>query len=346
MLSEEKVLILKGIEKTINAVLQKIDKGNEDFILSLGLDKKQNEILLKALNDFEKKIQILFIKQKKEYLAAIAKFPEYMKKNQKKARRVIKKETVPQILIDNLAEIMDGFIFANEKAYIDKLAALYQAFTDSFFGQIAEICARSVEGSRLGSNMSLTKRATDWLEQHKIKFAQEVNQVTHNAIIKSLKEGLSEGKGANSAGNKLILDVPNYFNQDKIKEKEKKLEVLMDPEKYNTVYHAVEQQQCFEFYRARRIARTEIISAMNAANLEGWRQSKVVGGKEWVCACDKVSREWHKNADGQQVSLEAPFIVGGEKLMHPGDSSMGASAKNVIHCRCTMKSILKYKMRR
>ncbi len=84
MLSEEKVLILKGIEKTINAVLQKIDKGNEDFILSLGLDKKQNEILLKALNDFEKKIQILFIKQKKEYLAAIAKFPEYMKKIKRK----------------------------------------------------------------------------------------------------------------------------------------------------------------------------------------------------------------------------------------------------------------------
>lgn len=121
---------------------------------------------------------------------------------------------------------------------------------------------------------------------------------------------------------------------------------MTDPEKYNTVYQAVEQQQCFEFYRARRIARTETISAMNAATLEGWRQSEVIGGKEWACACDKVSREWHKNADGQQVPLEEPFIVGGEKLMHPGDSSMGASAKNVIHCRCTMKSVLKYKMRR
>ena len=53
----------------------------------------------------------------------------------------------------------------------------------------------------------------------------------------------------------------------------------------------------------------------------------------------------HKNANGQQVLLEEPFTVGGEKLMHPGDSSMGASAKNIIHCRCTMKSILKYKMR-
>lgn len=346
MMSKEKILVLKGIEETLHVILQKIDKGNEDFILSLGLDEKQNKILLKALDRFEKQIQVLFIKQKKEYLAAIANLPEYMKKNQKKVRRTVKKAAVPEILMDHIVEIMAGFIFANEKAYIDKLAALYVAFTNSFFGQIAEICARSVEGSRLGPNMSLTKRAMDWLDQHKIKFAQEVNQTTHDAIIKSLKESLSEGKGNNPAGNKLVSDVPNHFNQSKVKEKEKKLEALTDPEKYNVVYQAVEQQQCFEFYRARRIARTETISAMNAATLEGWRQSEVIGGKEWVCACDKVSREWHKNADGQQVPLEEPFIVGGEKLMHPGDSSMGASAKNVIHCRCTMKSVLKYKMRR
>ena len=328
MLSKEKVLVLKEMEKTIHAILQKIDKENEEFIRSLGLDKKQNKILLKALDNFEKQIQVLFIKQKKEYLAAVARLPEYMKKNHKKVGRTVKKAAVPEVLIDNIAEIMAGFIFANEKAYIDKLAALYVAFTNSFFGQIAEICARSVEGSRLGPEMSLTKKATDWLDQHKIKFAQEVNQTTHDAVIKSLKESLGEGKGNNPA------------------EKEKKLEALTDPEKYNTVYQAVEQQQCFEFYRARRIARTETISAMNAATLEGWRQSEVIGGKEWACACDKVSREWHKNADGQQVPLEEPFIVGGEKLMHPGDSSMGASAKNVIHCRCTMKSVLKYKMRR
>lgn len=346
MLSKEKVFVLKEIEKSINMILQKIDKENEEFILFLGLDKKQNKILLKALDNFEKQIQALFIKQKKEYLDAIVKLPEYMKKNQKKIRHTIKKAAVSEVLIDHIAEIMAGFIFANEKAYIDKLAALYVAFTNSFFGQIAEICARSIEGSKLGSNISLTKRAADWLDQHKIKFAQKVNQTTHDAIIKSLKESLSEGKGNDPAGNKLVSDVPNHFYQDKLKEKEKKLRTIIDVKEYNVVCQAVEKQQCFEFYRARRIARTEIISAMNAATLEGWRQSEVVVGKEWVCACDESSREWHKNANGQQVLLDEPFIVGGEKLMHPGDSSMGASAKNVIHCRCTMKSVLKYKMRR
>ena len=72
MMSKEKILVLKGIEETLHVILQKIDKENENFILSLGLDKKQNEILLKALDRFEKQIQVLFIKQKKAYLAAIA----------------------------------------------------------------------------------------------------------------------------------------------------------------------------------------------------------------------------------------------------------------------------------
>lgn len=346
MLPKEKAIMLQEISKSIDIILQKIDRENEVYISSLGLDKKQEKILLKAMDDFEKKIQAFFVWQKREYLAAIKKLPAYMKKNQRKVKCTVKKAVVPEEVLDNLVAIMAGFIFANEKAHVDKLAALYVAFTDSFFGQFAENCARSVKGSKLGPDMTLTKRATDWLDQHKIKFAQEVNQTTHDAIIKSLKESLSEGKGNNPAGNKLVSDVPNHFNQDKMKQKSEKLAGIVDAEKYNQVYQAVEQEQCFEFYRARRIARTETISAMNAATLEGWRQSEVIGGKEWVCACDKVSRDWHKDANGQQVPLDEPFIVGGEKLMHPGDSSLGASAKNVIHCRCTMKSVLKYKMRR
>lgn len=338
--------MLWEISKSIDAILQKIDKENEAYMAPLGLDKKQKEILLKAMEDFEKKLQAFFVWQKREYLAAIKKLPDHMKKNQRKLKRTVKKAAVPDGLLDNLVEIMAGFIFANEKAHVDKLAALYVAFTDSFFGQFAENCARAVEGSKLGPDMSLTKSASDWLSQHKIKFAQEVNRTTHDAIIKSLKKSLSEGKGNNPAGNKLVSDVPDHFNQDKVKQKSGKLAGIVDAEKYNLVYQAVEQEQCFEFYRARRIARTETISAMNAATLEGWRQSEVIGGKEWICACDKVSRDWHKDANGQQVPLDEPFIVNGEKLMHPGDSSLGASAKNVIHCRCSMKSVLNYKMRR
>ena len=346
MMAKDKVLVLKEIEKTICAVLQKIDKENETYLSALELNEKQKEILLKAMDDFEKKIQVFFIAQKKEYLAAVKRFSEYVKKEQGKIKHTIKKEELSDKLIDAFVKIISDFIFANEKAHIDKLVELYVAFSASFFSQYAEICARSVEGSKLGPSISLSKRAVDWLNKHKIKFAQEVNQTTHDAIIKSLKESLLSGKGSHSAANKVMSDVPNHFHQKNRKDKWKGLSKILDTKTYNQMYQDMEKEQCFEFYRARRIARTEIMSAMNAATLEGWRQSKVVVRKEWVCACDERSREWHKNANEQQVLLEEPFLVGGEKLMHPGDSSMGASAKNVIHCRCTMKSVLKYKMRR
>ncbi len=346
MLSKEKIVVLKEISKSIEAVLQKIDTENQEYLSGMNLNDKQKKLALKAMEDFEKKIQAFFIAQKKEILAAVKELPNYMAKHQWKVKRKIKKAAVPEELLDAIAEIMEGFIFANEKQQIDKMEELFKAFADSFFSEVAEICARSVTGSKLGPKMSLTDRATAWLDQHKIKFAEEVSKTTHDAIIASLKESLKEGKGNNPAGNGLVSAVPNHFNQEKLKRKSSKLAEIVDADKYNRIYQSVEHQQCFEFYRARRIARTETISAVNAATLEGWRQSEVIGGKEWVCANSTNSRKSHKAADGQQVALEEPFVVDGERLMHPGDSSLGASAKNIIQCRCTMKSVLKYKMRR
>jgi hypothetical protein len=39
-------------------------------------------------------------------------------------------------------------------------------------------------------------------------------------------------------------------------------------------------------------------------------------------------------ADGQRVGVDDVFTVGGERLRFPSDSSLGASAKNIINCRC------------
>jgi len=55
--------------------------------------------------------------------------------------------------------------------------------------------------------------------------------------------------------------------------------------------------------------------------------------KEWVSMGDQLVREDHIFADGQVVDDSEPYTVGGESLMWPGDSSLGASAGNVINCR-------------
>jgi hypothetical protein len=48
-----------------------------------------------------------------------------------------------------------------------------------------------------------------------------------------------------------------------------------------------------------------------------------------------VVRPEHAAADGQEQLAINPFLVGGEQLNRPGDTSLGASAGNVINCRCS-----------
>lgn len=57
--------------------------------------------------------------------------------------------------------------------------------------------------------------------------------------------------------------------------------------------------------------------------------------KSWVTMGDKKVRDWHNEANYQTVPIAEPFIVMGELLMHPGDTSLGASMENVANCRCS-----------
>jgi len=92
-----------------------------------------------------------------------------------------------------------------------------------------------------------------------------------------------------------------------------------------------------------RIARTETTRVENGAKLDVGKQGEKLGfvmKKEWVSTTDERTRDEHSNADGQQVDMDEPFTVGGEQLMYPGDTSLGASAWNTINCRCTIKNII------
>lgn len=92
-----------------------------------------------------------------------------------------------------------------------------------------------------------------------------------------------------------------------------------------------------------RIARTETTRFENVARLDAYSSLKNKGFqvyKEWVAVMnDNKTRDAHRKANGQQVPIDEPFDVGGEKLMYPGDPN--GSAKNVIRCRCTMRGGIK-----
>lgn len=87
--------------------------------------------------------------------------------------------------------------------------------------------------------------------------------------------------------------------------------------------------------RAEVIARTEVVSASNLASLNAARATNLRLNKRWVATRDARTRSRHASAHGQIRPLDEPFAVGGQRLMYPGDTSLGATADNVIQCRCT-----------
>lgn len=100
--------------------------------------------------------------------------------------------------------------------------------------------------------------------------------------------------------------------------------------------------------RAPTIAMFETQASAEAAKLTEaqvltFQPPSVIGGtpsqaevkKTWGTVGDERVRPEHRAADNQDQDLNAPFIVGGQQMRYPGDTSLGASLKNVINCRCS-----------
>ena len=85
-------------------------------------------------------------------------------------------------------------------------------------------------------------------------------------------------------------------------------------------------------YRAAMISRTESHSAAMTSNQTAAKATGLKLKKEWVSAKNERTRVPHKQANGQIVNIDEPFMVDGERLMTPGDPS--GSAGNIINCRC------------
>lgn len=95
--------------------------------------------------------------------------------------------------------------------------------------------------------------------------------------------------------------------------------------------------------RARTVARTETMGAVNggafrSAQLEAEARGDVAPFKLWLSTDDTRTRPTHVAADQQRTLLSEPFIVGGSRLLFPGDPR--GAAEEVINCRCTMLPIV------
>jgi hypothetical protein len=94
-------------------------------------------------------------------------------------------------------------------------------------------------------------------------------------------------------------------------------------------------------HRAEGIAQTETLNAIRGAKHIAFTQGAERAGlnadavvREWSDTGDGRTRQDHADADGQRVQGDQPFTVGGQLLMYPGDSSLGASTEQTVRCRC------------
>lgn len=90
--------------------------------------------------------------------------------------------------------------------------------------------------------------------------------------------------------------------------------------------------------RANTIARTETTNAMNKSQVLALNSS----GRQWEKAWDAIRDEHTRDAHfamspDMWIDLDEPFNVGGELLGYPGDITLGATAGNLINCRCNLR---------
>ena len=88
--------------------------------------------------------------------------------------------------------------------------------------------------------------------------------------------------------------------------------------------------------------RAMFISECEANSILNYRQySKAVKAgktkKKWIDVGDKRERKTHLEVRGTTLPIDEPFSVGDSLLQFPKDTSLGASADEIVNCRCSIQ---------
>lgn len=140
----------------------------------------------------------------------------------------------------------------------------------------------------------------------------------------------------------LIIKTTNKVSINEIEKIEKELiatEMLVnDKEKAKLASENFKQRNN---NRINSIAETETGKMAERSKLteaETLAQANIIKTeKVWSAILDKATRPHHAAVDGQVKPLNEPFVVNGELLKVPRDRSLGASASNIINCRCSVQ---------
>jgi hypothetical protein len=93
-------------------------------------------------------------------------------------------------------------------------------------------------------------------------------------------------------------------------------------------------------WRARQIAQTEVTRTTNYGMYAAAFSLGAPVQKTWVTVGDERVRPSHQEVAGMVLNLDESFGVAGENMLYPGDLESGATASNVINCRCSIDYLL------
>lgn len=228
---------------------------------------------------------------------------------------------------------------------------------------------------RLEAVFSVTNpRAVNFLRSYRFNLIRELSKTSREAIGLTIRDGVEAGRnprdvardvrahiGLTRRQTQAVLNYRRYLQEGDPAALERKLrdrrhdssvgallrgERKLSKDQIDTM--VARYQARYLKYRSEAIARTESIRALNAGNLEAWRQAAedgtIDGGgirRKWVYTHDARTRESHREIPGlnpQGVALDQPFRTPLGPLMYPGDPN--GLPENTIHCRCAQ--IIRY----
>jgi len=274
------------------------------FILKSFIQEEAKKVKNKIKNKIKKSGSLLFTKEKRiqywEYKNKMidrrtARFKgKIIKVAKEQAERFIKelkKHKKEEIKKMGKREIRNLFNAKEEnKIFSDAVIGYYlRVFEDEANDALSMIRIDQRIDMTKAFKMKTKKRTIfERLQKRAMFFAKSVNNTTLNNLSDTLATGIVDGEGV----SKLTERVLGVYSE-------------------------------FENYRAERIARTETMAVSNDANLEAFRQSEVINGKEWVAVMDDRTRDEHADLNGEIVKTEESFSNG---LMAPDEPN----------CRCVL----------
>lgn len=108
---------------------------------------------------------------------------------------------------------------------------------------------------------------------------------------------------------------------------------------YDIIQSTIDNINDMYFYSSDRSILLAENEANTTLNYNDYLKAVLQGKKNkvWIDVRDSRERKTHLAVGGTIKKIDDAFLVGDSLMMFPKDTSMGASAKEIVNCRCTIK---------